>query len=81
MQERLLRLDAHVGELQRFRERYTSDDVRRDRHLEWALRTAHPRQRGWHRPGTPPRAAPGVRITQRIPTPSRPSAPTGSVRP
>lgn len=38
MQERLTRLDAHVGELRRFGERYASDDVRRDRHLEWALR-------------------------------------------
>ncbi len=33
-----MRLETHVRELQRFRERYTSDDVRQDAHLDWALR-------------------------------------------
>lgn len=35
---RLMRLETHVRELQRFRERYASDDVRQDAHLDWALR-------------------------------------------
>ncbi len=38
MQERLLRLDANVRELERFRRRYTREDVRGEPHLEWALR-------------------------------------------
>lgn len=33
-----MRLETHVRELQRFRERYASDDVRQDAHLDWALR-------------------------------------------
>ncbi|MCS7291127.1 MAG: nucleotidyltransferase domain-containing protein, partial [Roseiflexus sp.] len=37
-QEQLMRLETHVRELQRFRERYASDDVRQDAHLDWALR-------------------------------------------
>ncbi len=38
MRERLQRLDANVRELERFRQMYTSEDVRREPHLEWALR-------------------------------------------
>ncbi|WP_298482600.1 type VII toxin-antitoxin system HepT family RNase toxin [uncultured Chloroflexus sp.] len=38
MRERLLRLEVNVRELARFRQMYTSEDVRREPHLEWALR-------------------------------------------
>jgi uncharacterized protein YutE (UPF0331/DUF86 family) len=38
VQERLLRLDVNVRELGRFRQTYTIQDIRRDPHLEWALR-------------------------------------------
>jgi len=38
MKERLQRLEVNVRELERFSQRYTSQDVRRDPHLEWALR-------------------------------------------
>lgn len=38
MRERLLRLDVNVRELVRFRQMYSHEDVRRDPHLEWALR-------------------------------------------
>ncbi len=38
MLERLQRLEATTRELQRFRRTYTRADVRRDPHLEWALR-------------------------------------------
>jgi uncharacterized protein YutE (UPF0331/DUF86 family) len=38
MRERLQRLETNVRELKRFREVYTLEDVRRDPHLQWALR-------------------------------------------
>lgn len=38
MRERLLRLDVNVRELARFRQMYSLENVRRDPHLEWALR-------------------------------------------
>lgn len=38
MRERLQRLDVNVRELERFRQMYTTEDIRRDPHLEWALR-------------------------------------------
>lgn len=38
MRERLLRLEATVRELDRFRRSYSDEDMRRDPHLEWALR-------------------------------------------
>ncbi|RKY01130.1 DUF86 domain-containing protein [Candidatus Poribacteria bacterium] len=38
MLERLQRLEENVVQLRRFRETYSEEDVRRDRHLEWALR-------------------------------------------
>lgn len=38
MRERLLCLDVNVRELARFRQMYSHEDVRRDPHLEWALR-------------------------------------------
>ncbi|MGQ9548635.1 MAG: type VII toxin-antitoxin system HepT family RNase toxin [Roseiflexus sp.] len=38
MLERLQRLEVNIRELQRFRQTYTREDVRRDPHLEWALR-------------------------------------------
>ncbi len=38
MQERLMRLDATVHELGRFRQMYSSTDLRQNSHLEWALR-------------------------------------------
>jgi len=38
MRERLQRLEENIRELRRFRHTYTLDHMRRDRHLEWALR-------------------------------------------
>lgn len=38
MLERLQRLEANLRELQRFHQAYSREDVRRDPHLEWALR-------------------------------------------
>lgn len=38
MLERLQRLEANVRELQRFRQTYAEEEVRREPHLEWALR-------------------------------------------
>jgi len=38
MQDRLFRLDVNVRELERFRQTYAIQDIRRDPHLEWALR-------------------------------------------
>lgn len=38
MRERLLRLEVNVRELARFCQMYTREDVRREPHLEWALR-------------------------------------------
>ena len=38
MLERLQKLEENLLHLRRFRETYSEEDVRRDRHLEWALR-------------------------------------------
>ena len=38
MFERLQRLEENIVQLQRFRDMYSLEDVRKDRHLEWSLR-------------------------------------------
>jgi len=38
MLDRIRKLEENIAELERFRSSHTVEEVRRDRHLEWALR-------------------------------------------